>query len=405
LDTDFEVVRPLGVIEEFFWLFDHSCPKHFCVVAEIKGRTLVTDWSAAVDALQARHPMLSISIDSTRQRVPHFHRGSRRPVPLRVAPSGTTWEREAEREINTLFDPTEGPLARVVLIHELEKSFVLLVTHHAIADGLSSIFMLRDLLSAISGQRMDPYEFPPSIDQKLGVPTRPSSAPGKKFSHTLAVECLKKPVHVTSLILKPETTNRLRQRARREGTTIHGIVCAAATLAGRNIEPSWRDNAVSIFSPVDLRKLLELNDECVVAVAKGSTVIESNASNDAWEIARSVTASLLPLKTLEGGAPVFSAVYEAMSTDMDEADGARFNADAFSETMLISNLGQLPYSPSIGNLTIEALWAPVVLRGHDAEQTIGVSTVNGALHLVHSSWYPLPGFLEEIERVLQNVSI
>jgi hypothetical protein len=90
---------------------------------------------------------------------------------------------------------------------------------------------------------------------------------------------------------------------------------------------------------------------------------------------------------------------------MDEAEGARFNADAFSETMLVSNLGQLPYSSSIGNLTIEALWAPVVLRGHDGEQTIGLSTVNGALHLVHSSWYPLPGFLEEIEHRLQKASI
>jgi hypothetical protein len=90
---------------------------------------------------------------------------------------------------------------------------------------------------------------------------------------------------------------------------------------------------------------------------------------------------------------------------LDEADGARFNVDAFSDTMLVSNLGQVPYSPSFGELTIEALWAPVVLRGHDAEQTIGVSTINGALHLVHSSWYPLPRFLEEIEARLQNASV
>lgn len=121
-------------------------------------------------------------------------------------------------------------------------------------------------------------------------------------------------------------------------------------------------------------------------------------------MARSITASIFPAKTLEGGAPVFDAVYEAMSTDMDETDGARFNAAVFSDTMLVSNLGQVPYSSSIGELTIEALWPPVVLRGHDAEQNIGVSTINGALHLVHSSWSPLPGFLEEIHARLQNAS-
>ncbi|TCR73371.1 condensation domain-containing protein [Rhizobium sp. BK376] len=404
MDTCFPTLRPLGVIEEYFWLFDHSSPMHFCIAAEVKGRTRVSDWRAAVDALQARHPMLSVSIDSSQQRVPHFYRTSGGRVPLRVAPLGTTWEREVEREIATLFDPTEGPLARVVLIHESEKVFVLLVTHHAISDGLSSIYMLRDLLEALSGQQLAPYDFPPSIDQILGAPTRPTSAPGKRLSHALAVERLKKPVHVKGLAVASETTTLLRERARREGTTMHGIICAAATLAGRAIDAAWRDQAVSIFSPVNLRKLLQLNDECVVAVSKTSTVIDPKAPSDIWEMARSVAASLLSVKTLEGGAPVFSAVYEAMSTDMDETDGARFNADAFSDTMLVSNLGQVPFSSSIGELTIEALWAPVVLRGHDTEQTIGVSTINGSLHLVHSSWYPLPGFLEEIQARLQNAS-
>jgi hypothetical protein len=65
-----DVVRPLGAVEEFFWLFDHSSPKHFCLIAEIDGRTTVSDWRVALDALQQRHPMLSVSIDSTYNRVP-----------------------------------------------------------------------------------------------------------------------------------------------------------------------------------------------------------------------------------------------------------------------------------------------------------------------------------------------
>src|ERR1700722_16541735 len=31
------------------------------------------------------------------------------------------WEREVEREMQTLFDPTKAPLFRVVLIHQAEK--------------------------------------------------------------------------------------------------------------------------------------------------------------------------------------------------------------------------------------------------------------------------------------------
>jgi hypothetical protein len=71
--------------------------------------------------------------------------------------------------------------------------------------------------------------------------------------------------------------------------------------------------------------------------------------------------------------------------------GAQFNRAAFSEELMVSNVGRVPFNPDFGKGRIESLWAPVILRGHDPEQTIGVSTINGSLHLVHTSWTPIPG--------------
>lgn len=51
-----DVVRPLGVIEEFLWLFDFSSPKQFSVIAEVEGETTVQEWRAALDKVQIRHP-------------------------------------------------------------------------------------------------------------------------------------------------------------------------------------------------------------------------------------------------------------------------------------------------------------------------------------------------------------
>ncbi|WP_162537996.1 hypothetical protein [Granulicella sp. WH15] len=211
-----DVVRPLGAIEELLWLFGHSSPKQFCLVAEVDGSTAIAEWRVALDALQQCHPMLSVSIDSTYSRVPHFVRAEGHPIPLRVAEGDTTWERESEREIRMPFDPTNAPLIRVVLIHKPEKTFVLLVLHHAIGDGAASVFLLRDLLRALSGDRLERQAFPRSLDEIVGVPVRTSSEQGAVLSQELAKMLAQAPVHVESRALSAELTSRIRKLAGRK---------------------------------------------------------------------------------------------------------------------------------------------------------------------------------------------
>ncbi len=395
-----DIVRPLGAVEEFLWLFDHSSPKHFCLIAEVTGRTTVSDWRTALDALQERHPMLSVSIDTTYNRVPHFRKVTGQPIPLRVVEGDAAWEREVEREMRTLFDPTKAPLMRTVLILQPAKSFIILVTHHSIADGMSSVFLLRDLLAAISGQSLTRYPFPSSLDEIVGVPVRASAEPGIVFSQDLATKCVETPVHVRSRILSQELTRQLQERAREEGTTIHGIVCAAIAAAGREIDQRWRENPLRIFSPVDIRGLIGVEDQCMDAFSKAVSVIETNSPTGLWDLARFIRGTLLPFKTVEGNGPVLSAISGAMATNMNVEEGAKFNRAAFSEDAMVSNVGLVPYSSDFGKVTVKSMWAPVMLRGHDPEQTIGVATINGSIHLVHTSWSPIPGLLESVEQKL-----
>jgi hypothetical protein len=395
-----DIVRPLGAVEEFLWLFDHSSPKHFCLIAEVTGRTIVSEWRTALDALQERHPMLSASIDTTYNRVPHFRNVTGQPIPLRVAEGNTTWEREVEREMRTLFDPTKAPLIRAVLILDPEKAFVILVTHHSVADGMSSVFLLRDLLTVLSGQSITRYPFPRSLDEIVGVPVRSSTEPGVAFSQDLAKKCVETPVHVKSRVLSQELTRQLLERARQEDTTVHAIICAAVVVAGREVDQAWRENPLRIFSPVDIRGLIGVEDNCMVAFSKAVSVIEANSQASLWDLARFIRSTLLPFKTVEGNGPVLSAISEAMATNMNVEQGAEFNRAAFSEEVMVSNVGLVPYSPDFGKITVKSLWAPAMLRGHEPEQTIGVATVNGSLHLLHTSWIPIPGLLEGVEQKL-----
>jgi NRPS condensation-like uncharacterized protein len=302
--------------------------------------------------------------------------------------------------MRTLFDPTKAPLIRTVLILHPEKAVVILVTHHSIADGMSSVFLLRDLLGAISGQALTPYAFPRSLDEIVGVPVCTSAEPGVAFSQDLAEKCAETPVHVRSRVLSQELTRQLLGRARQENTTIHGIMCAAIAVAGREIDQWWRENPLRIFSPVDIRGLIGVEDHCMVAFSKAVSVIEPNSPGGLWDLARFVRKTLLPFKTVEGNGPVLSAISGAMGTNMNVEEAAQFNRAEFSEEAMVSNVGLVPYSSEFGKVTIKSLWAPVMLRGHEPEQTIGVATINGSLHLVHTSWSPIPGLLESVEQKL-----
>jgi hypothetical protein len=59
------MVRPLGSLEHLFWLMDQTGPIHFAMTAQIIGETEPGDWRRALDRLQKRHPLLSVSIERT----------------------------------------------------------------------------------------------------------------------------------------------------------------------------------------------------------------------------------------------------------------------------------------------------------------------------------------------------
>jgi hypothetical protein len=57
------VLRPLGSLEEFLWLIDQNRPVHFALAAQVQGATTVERWRDALDLVQLRHPLLSVSMN------------------------------------------------------------------------------------------------------------------------------------------------------------------------------------------------------------------------------------------------------------------------------------------------------------------------------------------------------
>src|SRR5262249_14208191 len=152
----------LGSLEHLFWLQDQHRPVHFAVTALIAGETTHGDWRRALDRLQKRHPILSVRIGGEPGSVPFFQADAA-PIPLRIVKDAplSRWEIEVGAELATPFDPTQAPLIRAVVIQGAADAAFILVAHHAIADGLSLAYAIRDTLEALAGSSLQPLPWQP----------------------------------------------------------------------------------------------------------------------------------------------------------------------------------------------------------------------------------------------------
>jgi len=72
----------------------------------------------------------------------------------------------------------------------------------------------------------------------------------------------------------------------------------------------------------------------------------------------------------------------------------------FATEIMVTNLGRLSYETDFGTLKLEGIWGPLALSGSKGDQTIGVTTTNGSMRLVHVSRIPLKSLLSVAENIL-----
>jgi len=399
-----DAIRCLGSFEQMFWLIDQTAPVHFAVTAQIAGRTEPRDWRKALDRLQERHPHLSARIEGRPGSLACFRHAPGAPIPLRIVEQEPVarWEAEVGEELASPFDPHGAPLVRAVLIQGVQESALILVAHHAIADGISLVYLIRDTLRALTGGTLERLAWLPAQDDILGWDMLCRDAVGQKdplgLPATYRLRDGARP-SVEGLRLPPDLTAKLRGRARKEETTVHGALCAALVLAGRQVSPHWRESPVRVFSPVDARPTLDVGEDCGVFLGAVTVTFEDKTTGF-WDLARHAKRRVSPGKTRVGVEEITQALRLVVKDGPDLASASEFAATAFAREAMLTNLGPVPFSSHFGQLTLKALWGPAVLSGFVGEQTIGASTLDGAIHLTHTSYTPPDGLLAAMRSVL-----
>jgi hypothetical protein len=292
-----------------------------------------------------------------------------------------------------------------VLLHQAHRSVFILTAHHSIGDGISSSYLVRDVLRALSGENVEVLPVIPSVEKMFGLPRNiPFEATSE---NQLATGAAGKPgvyqkdprPQVRRLRLSKEFTNCLVERSRKEGTTVHGALSSALVLAGREVYREWKETLVRIYSPVDTRRLLGIVDNFTLSFTNGQVSVEPHGNTDFWELARFMKNSLSGLQTHEGALFPLELLTTAVK-GLDLQSASRLFLHEFQAEAMLSNLGSVRYDTTFGKLKLEAIWGPSVLRGFENDQTIGVATANGALCLLHTTFNAQPPLLEVMEQVL-----
>ncbi|MFM0123848.1 condensation domain-containing protein [Paraburkholderia sp. RL18-101-BIB-B] len=393
-------------MEHIFGLLNRSAGNQIVLAAEIEGETTLRAWRQALDALQRRHPLLSTAITLSSNGLPYFEVPSVQEIPLRFAADAmwveraiaTEWlDSQMADELAEPFDTESAPLIRAVLAHCEQRSVVLLVGNHAICDGLSLSLCFRDLLRSLNGEHLEPLPIPKSLDQLCGISTETSQPvpPGEGIQYPRDTP------RVHRVKLSADLTERIILRARAEHTTMHGALCSAMVHAGWNASAEWREKSLRIFSPVDVRSVFGIgDDQCGLFLASSSVVIERNASESFWAVARQATQGL----NVPGARGAICAQTQGqrklLNSGLDAVGAVKIRQNALARDIMLTNMGRLRFQTEIGRFKLTSMWGPLALSGYPGDHTVGVATVEGSAHLTLASRSPLPSMLELAEVIL-----
>lgn len=405
-DLSGALIRPLGASERLFYRYSERNPAHFLVIAEF-GEVLTADrLRPALAAVQRRHPLLSAHVeDRPGTRLGFYRAPAVVPIELTVhRGQDSSWTDMAAEELSRMFDRSRAPLMRASLMQGPASSALLLTFDHTIADGISSVTVLGDVVAALNGRDLADLPTPPSqehmIARKLGGidPFDPSELPDdprmrepatiRAFDGTLT--------NVQTMALSEIETARLVERCRAERTTVHAAL-PTATCRVRATERG--DDFIRVLNPINFRPLIGVERDCGLYIQATWTGMSPWDGTPFWDLTRRMTAHLEVARSARGILTASLAIQHAMTvdTEVDHAEEVFERVCPFD--MLLTNLG-VQNLDDTNPLRPAAVWGPVTQAQIDGEYVTGVTTYDGQLRMTTCAYSVPSTFLKSVNAAL-----
>lgn len=391
--------RELNEIEYLNWCFGQ--PYNIVVAVQIHGDIPPDRLQSALDKAQQRHPLLRVNTILGERGIPVFVSEGVGAVPLTVLDRADQNHalRVTEEELTTPFAMNEPvgsplPLMRVTFLRSLnsaiEPSDIVICAQHTIADGMSMVFLVRDLLVFMtdSEQPVTALDVTASLADIFPANVRkrvPKSA--FRFKASLLLMKLYRRLKFRHGVHKPRTfvpssriyswqltvdqTGVLLARCKQERVSVQSALCTA-----------FLTSFTAVNTPVNLRPQLALPVGEAFGLFAGAAVIKMkyDVSADFWINARKFNGKLR--KSLRDPFSVFRLFSKDVQLEAMQEYFTLF-ADLMSDQhpFAITNLGSLDKMGvrfQVGDLRVESFFGGVS-EIIDAS-VLTVYTIDGAMH-------------------------
>ncbi|AFZ22397.1 putative polyketide synthase component [Cylindrospermum stagnale PCC 7417] len=393
--------RLLGVSEHLRWLLDQRWSFNFTLNARVRGAITVQQLTDALTWVQRRHPLLAVRIATEDGQPPRFVSEGVANIPLRVVKrqGDEHWCQEAEAELSLPFSWNSGPLLRVVFLQGAVVSELIITCHHSIGDGLSALYLLRDILLEIStpGTTREILPELPSWEeliflsqgnishnaiaavaptqQKIGVSD--ADIVLNRVSDQEAISGNKRS-SILHWCLSPEETAMLVSRCSEKQSSVQGAICAAFLLSMAEEMNSSEDAIHKCVSPCNVRNYLvpAIGEDFGLYISGLFTSHTLKPETSFWGLAQEVKHQINDLIVPEKIFQYIRPTKAFLSTQPDPQ--MVYQQMAQKGDLCVTNLGRLNIPQQFGSLSLEAIYGPIVQSSENIK-IVSVATLGGKI--------------------------
>jgi len=139
------IIRKLSNLERAFLWNPYS---NAVIAARIKGNISEEKIKRSLMKVRQIHPFLGVKILFDKNHDAWFSTDNVPSPDIKIVSrlTDTQWFEEFQENIKIPFNLEKGPLIRFILLHSEEVSDLIIISSHSICDGMSLIYLIRDLL-------------------------------------------------------------------------------------------------------------------------------------------------------------------------------------------------------------------------------------------------------------------
>jgi NRPS condensation-like uncharacterized protein len=408
---DPEFMRRMGAPERVLLMM----PLNVVMVAKIKGAVEVERLASVLDSLRKRHALLAVRVVMDENDIAWYVSEDVPEFTINTIPRQTEeqWLQIAADECQRSFPIETGPLVRFSLLHSPESSDLVVCAHHAICDGISLTYLIKDILQHLADpdRVVEILPEPPAITRDTVPSPPPSNVMVRGVTGLFNQLWTRRNIRFDSSDLtrlhqtfwdknrevgllawesSVAETKALVSRCRLEKVTVNTALWAAFLAAQYEVQGNAEPYRASAGLAVSTRDKLTVpvGEAFGFYAASLTTYLDYDPGRTFWDCARifhakigdslaktnifrSLSAELLAPTLLDS---LYFSKYGLIKSKLSDKLVQQMNWQGISYGYAITNVGRMKIPTHYGQYRLESVYGPIVYSDVN-EKTMGVITV------------------------------